>query len=146
MKKLLVFAAATLTAISPAQPIEFGRETFIYVASGVYDSGHGAGAGTATTVQCSDLSGNNASVVVHFYSSTTGYRGKGWGPTVSTHDVAYLDDLAVNTGVILQGFFVVESNNSGVYCTAMVVDAAGSPSSGIPLHMVRFKPHPGTVE
>jgi hypothetical protein len=150
MKKLLLaVAAAAMIAIPPAQATTFLRPTFIYVASGVYDSGHGPGAGTATTVQCSDLSGNTARIAVHFYSSTTGYRGKGGGAggaTVSTHDVSYLDDDAVNTNVILQGFLVVESDESGVYCTAMVVDAAGPPSSGIPLHMVRFKSHPGTVE
>jgi hypothetical protein len=147
MRKLLVtFAAATLIAIPPAQATSFWRPVLIYVASGVYDSGHGPGAGTATVVQCSDLSGKSANVQVHFYSSTTGYRGKDGGATVSTHDVSYLDDSAVSTGVILQGFVLIESNETGVYCTAMVVDAAGPPSSGIPLHMVRYRPHPGTVE
>ena len=152
-KLLLAFAAATLIAFPPAQATTFANPTIIYVGSGVFDSGDGPNTGTATSVHCSNFTGTTASVTVLFFSAPTVFRGKSGTTfanaktvTVSTHGVLHFNDLVANTGAISKGFFIVQSTQSGVYCTAMIVDADGPPSSGIALHMVRYNPHPETVE
>jgi hypothetical protein len=48
--------------------------------------------------------------------------------------------------VISQGVVNIESTQSGVFCTAEVLDAAASAPTGIARHLVRVNPHPGTVE
>ena len=154
MKKfLLALAAATLTAIPPAQATTFSTPTIIYTGSGVFDSGDGPNIGTATSVHCSNFSAKTASVTVLYFSAPTVFRGKNGTTfanaktvTVSTHGVLHFNDLVANTGAISKGFFIVQSTESGVYCTAMIVDADGPPSSGIALHMVRYNPNPETVE
>jgi hypothetical protein len=55
----------------------------------------------------------------------------------------YIEDRFVGDGY--QGKVVIYSNQSAVYCSAMV----GSSSSNTPgslLHMVRFNPNAGVVE
>jgi hypothetical protein len=57
------------------------------------------------------------------------------------------DEGLTTTGAILDGGIIaVQSTQSAVFCTAMIVDAAASTISGIELHMVRLNAHPGTVE
>jgi hypothetical protein len=40
----------------------------------------------------------------------------------------------------------VESTQSGVFCTAAIIDAELGPNYGSSPHLVRVNPHPGTVE
>ena len=164
MKKLLAAAAAaTLIAVTtaaviavlPAQATTFSLRT-IYVAAGVYDSGDADNVGTATSVHCSNLSGKSATLKVSFYGAGGGLEGASsfsllnlWSATVSTHDTIFSEN-DVATG-LMQGVLNIQSTESGVFCTAMLVDAAGGPGAadvpeGIALHMVRYNPHPGTVE
>ena len=153
MKKLLAaFAAIALTAVLPAQATTFSVPTVIYVAPGVFDGGGGSG-GTATTVACSNVSGQNATVKWIVYAengfvadSSTQVLAHGKAYTVSTHGVFLFADEALATGAIFGGTFAIQSTQSGVFCSAMIVDA-GSPSiNGVALHMVRYRPHTGTVE
>lgn len=157
MKKLLAaIAAAALTAALPAQATTFSLRT-IYVASGVFDSGDLADVGTATSVHCSNLSGKSATVRVSFYARSGLLEGFNSGPlanletrTISTH-ATYFGETYLGTGAIAQGVLNVQSTESGVFCSAMLVDAAGGPGAadvpeGVALHMVRYNPHPGTVE
>ena len=157
MKKLLAaIAAAALTAALPAQATTFSLRT-IYVASGVFDSGDLADVGTATSVHCSNLSGKSATVRVSFYARNGLLEGFNSGPlanletrTISTH-ATYFGETYLGTGAIAQGVLNVQSTESGVFCSAMLVDAAGGPGAadvpeGVALHMVRYNPHPGTVE
>ena len=65
--------------------------------------------------------------------------------TLSTHLVAYFTDATLATGGFNDGMLIIESTQSGVFCSAMIVDAAG-PAGGIALNMVRVNAHPGTVE
>jgi hypothetical protein len=51
----------------------------------------------------------------------------------------------LNTGLVDQGVLNVESTQSAVFCSAMVVPAA-TPQTGVALHMVRVNGHPGTIE
>jgi hypothetical protein len=157
MKKLLTaFAAATsitLAAILPAPATTFTLRT-IYVGSGVYDDGSGAsGVGVATSVHCTNLSGKLATIRVSFYYGHGGLAGTDIANvankltrTVSTHSVGYFTNVGVNTGTLSQGVLNVTSTESAVFCTAMIVDAAGPIPTGVPLHLVRFNPHPGSVE
>jgi len=152
MKELLAaFAAAVLTATLPAQATTFSLRT-IYVASGVTDDGAIINNGIATSVHCTNLSGKTATVRVAVYDPTGTLVGSNAASvanlgtrTISTHSVVYFSELDSGTGAINQGVLNVSSTESGVFCTAMIVGAA-APISGVDLHMVRFNPHPGTVE
>ena len=152
MKKLLAAVAAiALTAVLPAQATTFSLRT-IYVASGVYDSGDPNDVGTATSVICTNLSGKSATLQVSFYSSSGVFLNLINQPfpnlrtlTVSTHGTFFIDFNA-STGFIGQGVLNIQSTESAVFCSAMIVDAAGPVANGIDLHMVRYNPHPGTVE
>ena len=45
----------------------------------------------------------------------------------------------------LQGVLNIEATQSGIFCTAMIVDGADA-GEGITLPLVRINPHPGTLE
>ena len=160
MKTLLTAVAAiALTTVLPAQATTFSLRT-IYIASGVFDDGSAADAGAATTVLCSNVSGKTATLKVTFYGTGGTLEGTA-GPfsvlnlhtwTFSTHSTFFSGEAIANTGAVQQGVLNVSSTESGVFCSAMIVDAAsGGPTppfapQGIELHMVRYNPHPGTVE
>ena len=153
MKKLLAAAAAiALTAILPAQATTFSLRT-IYIASGVSDDGGAANVGTATTVFCTNASGKSTTLRIAFYDNAGTIRGLSaviiphlTTYTLSTHVVAFFSDQSASTGAILQGVLNVSTTESAVFCSAMIVDAAAATVQGVDLHMVRFNPHPGTVE
>ena len=69
--------------------------------------------------------------------------------TAATHGVLFLADAGflISAGVDLnQGGVIIESTESGVFCTAMAVAAPSAVPDGIDLHLVRVNPHPGTVD
>jgi hypothetical protein len=111
--------------------------------------------GVATTILCSNVSGVAVQVRVLIISpggTITFTRTAGLShaqtATFSTRaTVLFVDeDFLLNTSSISQGVVNVEATNSAVFCTAVIVDAAASIPNGIPLHLVRVNPHPGTVE
>ena len=114
MKKLLAaFTAIALIAVLPAQATTFSLRT-IYVASGVYDSGDAADVGTATSVHCTNLSGNTAQLRVSFYGNTGGFEGASnssianlTSGTTSTHATIFTED-PLNTGPITQGVLNIQ--------------------------------------
>jgi hypothetical protein len=153
MKKLLVAAALAISLAQPATAITFPSLTTIYIGSGVRDDGAEEFEGVATSFNCSNVSGISASVrfLVLSYTgvveaSTTITIPHGGTRTASTHGVtAFSSDLILHTGPVGQGVINIESTQSGVFCTAFIVDAATAANvASMPL--VRVNPHPGTVE
>jgi len=148
-----VSLAVASVATTPVPAVTFGALATIYVASGVYDDGSGENAGHATTVTCTNVSG----FLVHLRIVILGPAGNVEGSTisfpvghgttvaVSTHGTLSFNETNLLTGPVVHGALNVESTQSAVFCSAMVV-AAGSPSSGVALHMVRIHADPGTTE
>jgi hypothetical protein len=147
------FAAVAFAVALPAQSasaITFSKLTTIYIASGVTDNG-AAFPGVASAVHCSNVSGQSAQVRVLVLGSTGLVQGAdtetvahGGTVTFTTHDT-FLTDISLETGAVVQGVFNIESTQSAVFCSAMVV-ADNSLETGIALHVVRVNGHPGTVE
>ena len=151
MKKLFVAAALAVTLAQPATAITFPSLTTIYVGSGVYDDGATENAGTATSLHCSNVSGQNASVRVLIISSVgsvlaslTDSVSHGRTVSYSTHLTTF-QEVPLATGAVTQGVVNIEATQSGVFCSAMIVPA-GAVATGVALHLVRVNPHPGTVE
>ena len=151
MKTYLTALALTAVLAQPATATTFPSLTTIYVASGVVDQGGNATAGIATTVFCSNVSGQTAQVRVLILTSEGAIHAAGTatvphGSTriFSTHDTALDDSVILNTGFAL-GVLNVESTQSGVFCSAMIINS-GFANDSVALHMIRVNPHPGTVE
>ena len=155
MKTYLAAALAAILA-QPATAITFPTLTTIYVGSGVTDTGSATEDGVATSFHCTNVSGVAATVrylVLHSNGAIAGSltlsAPHGATVTASTHAV-FLFTEGTNqinpTVMVQQGGINIESTQSGVFCTAMIVDAAAAVPNGIDLHLVRVNPHPGTVE
>jgi hypothetical protein len=149
MKNLFVAAAFAATLGQSAAAITFPSLTTIYVGSGVT-----SGTPSATSFHCTNVSGVTATIrylVLDTDGSVAGSltlnAAHGATTTVSTRDTnAFVDNLTTPTVPIYQGGVNIESTQSGVFCTAMIVDVSAFEPSGIALHLVRVNPHPGTVE
>jgi hypothetical protein len=152
-KSLLALAvAATVTAATPAASITFPSLTTIYVAAGVEDSG-GFSTDTALAVFCSNVSGQTASVRILILSNTGGIElnvtrtlDHGEGHTFATQNITAIGEEILLTGAITGGTLNVESTQSGVFCSAYMMDTETNGPSGVALHLVRINPHPGAVE
>jgi hypothetical protein len=140
-------------AATPSPHVTFPSLSTIYVGSGVTDSGSAANAGVATAVHCSNVSGVTAGMrfVVHSPSGAveadvTLPIGLPHGVTITlaTHGIGYFTEVDLGTGIVNQGMLNIESTQSGVFCTAMIVDAAAV--GGVALDLVRANPHPGAVQ
>jgi hypothetical protein len=143
--------AASIPVATPAPAITFPSLTTIYVVSGVYDDGGAMEAGFATSVHCTNVSGQQAQVRFLFLSAGGSVIGTGVDniphgatTTVSTHATEFFE-FSLATGAVAQGALNIESTESAVFCSAMIVEA-GSVANSVALHMVRVNPHPGTVE
>lgn len=142
--------AADTAAVASPEKVFAGLKR-IYVASGAFDSGDSSNAGTATSVSCTNLGGKVANVRIRFFDSshmlldgtTLALQPKN-SQTVSTH-ATFLSETILATGSLYRGLVDIASTQSAVFCSAMLVDAAG-PGAGIALHMVRFNSHKETVE
>ena len=160
MKRIVTAAIAvaglSLAGAAPARATTFPALTTIYFASGVVDT-HPTVEGIATVVNCSNMSGQTASVRYQFRrkDGTIAAGGTLLLANFATHVITsagivgfYADPIALPTGGIYGGALQILSTQSAVYCSAMLVRADGTFSgpSGVALHMVRFNPHPGTVE
>jgi hypothetical protein len=130
-----IFAAVALAAalVQPAAAITFPSLTTIYVIPGVSDDGAGDNTGRATTIVCTNVSGTTASVryqVLHSNgvaaaAPVTVSLPHGSSITKSTHATAFSETLPFLApgAAVEQGVVNVESTQSGVFCTAMMVDA-----------------------
>jgi hypothetical protein len=155
-KSFAAFAFAVFALAQPASAITFSKLTTIYVGSGVYDDGQVGGAGDATSIHCSNVSGAAVQVRALVLDSDGAIAGvrtatlqHGATFTFSTHSTVVFTDEAglLNTGFVQQGVVNIEATNSAVFCTADRVDAENTrPIFMAPLHLVRINPHPGTVE
>jgi hypothetical protein len=120
---------------------------------GVRDDGGALDVGVATNFNCSNVSGITAQVRFVVRGLNGPIEGAqnftllhGATRTASTHLEATFDsDASLNTGQVGQGLIQIYSTQSGVFCNASITDA-GDGGNGFDLHMVRFNPHPGTVE
>jgi hypothetical protein len=155
-KSSSALAAACAVIVAPtASATTFPSLTTIYIGSGVTDDGSAAETGIATMFYCSNVSGVAAGVRFLVLGSTGTIEGQATVPslahgstlTVSTHPTAAFLEAALNTGAVSGGVINIESTQSGVFCTAAMVDAGGNPPTfSMPLHLVRVNPHPGAVE
>jgi len=158
MKTTLTAIALAAALAQPAAAVTFPTLTTIYVASGVTDSGSAAETGVATVFSCSNVSGLIASVRFLFLRADGSSAGNinyttGAGTAINhgvtriaaTHATALFAGASIS-GVIAHGVVNIESTQSAVFCTGMIVDAAATVPNGIDLHLVRVNPHPGTVE
>ena len=153
MKKLLIALGAAFAAIiaAPASATTFPTLTTIYVGAGVTDDGGANDTGLATVFLCSNVSGAQASVrwlILNvggsIHDQATRDIAHGETAIVSTHHTTTFSGISLGTGAV-QGVINIESTESAVFCTALIVDAADA-GEGMPLHLVRVNPHSGTVE
>jgi len=150
---MLAFALPA-AAESPAPSVAFPSLTTIYIGSGVLDDGGPDNTGTATSIQCSNVSGVSVQVRVLILGPSGGVEGQATdtvahGATVTraTHLTNVYIDTTLNTGPVAQGALNIESTNSGVFCAALTINAVdGDSIDGESLRLVRVNPHPGTVE
>ena len=159
MKKSLIAAALTASAFAVGQSAyatTFSTLTTIYIGSGVTNSVDITNAGIATSFHCTNVSGLTADLRFLVLDTNGSVAGSvvaagvlhGRTRTVSTHGtVVFGSESATSAGTLIeQGGVNIESTQSAVFCTAMIVDAAAAIPNGIDLHLVRVNPHPGTVE
>jgi hypothetical protein len=155
MKTHLSAIALAATLAQPALAVTFPSLTTIYVATGVKDTGQPSNVGTATVFQCSNVSGLIADIRILIIDSDGVVAGQvtrtvAHGETLglSTHLTDYWgEDQAISAGTpIFRGTANIESTQSGVFCQGYLVEAAPSVPTGVPLHLIRVNPHPGTVE
>jgi hypothetical protein len=165
-KPLIYVAAASLVAIvaasaavlpavgavNPSPAAAFAGLTTIYVGAGVRNSDafH-----MSTLFMCGNVSGATASLRVQVLfeggslaGQTTINVAHGATVTVATlNAAAFAENNIIPASTIAQGMVNIESTQSAVFCTAVVVDAQGTPPIfSIPLNLVRVNPHAGTAE
>jgi hypothetical protein len=154
MKTTLTAIALAAALVQPAAAVTFPTLTTIYVGSGVLNSSGGPLDGQATAFHCTNVSGVTATIRYLVLQQNGSVAGSltlnaphGSTTTAATHLTAVFASQAISPGVnIFQGGINIESTQSGVFCTAMIVDASTIDPVGIALHLVRVNPHPGTVE
>jgi hypothetical protein len=152
MKTYLAAVALAAALAQPASAITFASLTTIYVGTGVHDDGDGGG---ATVFHCSNVSGVPTSVrflvlepTGAVAASSTQTLAHGATVTIATREEVstYTTAIDIDTGAVQQGVVNIESLQSGVFCSAMSVDASANDPAGFTLPLVRVNPHPGTVE
>jgi hypothetical protein len=152
--RMLIATVALAALTQPTAAITFPSLTTIYVGSGVYDDGDDMADGTATVVHCSNVSGQSVQIralvlsnIGNVEGSSTQSVAHGATVTFATHVVGVYNAIPLLTGEVKQGVVNVEATNSGVFCTAMTINAdLLEEVVGVQLHLVRVNPHPGTVE
>jgi len=153
----IAVAALALAGTTFARATTFPTLTPIYFASGAMNVGPAPDIEVSTVVNCSNMSGQTASIRFQF-------RGKDGTPhagaTLLTANLASQNVASGNgvgftggptvlpTGLFYGGSIQILSTQSAVFCTAWLAHPAGSVAgpASVALHMVRFNPHPGTVE
>jgi hypothetical protein len=153
MRKSFAALALAATLAQPAAATTFPSLTTIYVGTGILDDGGSNGSGIATSFFCSNVSGLTANVRYLILNEAGGVLfnsaplplSHGASSVVSTHGTVLTEGVmgvgALNTAVVN-----IESTQSGVFCRAALVNAAGPRHDSSPISLVRVNPHPGTVE
>jgi hypothetical protein len=149
------FAAFALAAAlaQPAAAITFPTLTTIYIGSGVTDDGGASSTGVATAFICSNVSGATSAIrflvlnILGQVAADSTYSTVAHGATVTsfTHGTTTFSGTLMPTGLVEHGVINIESTQSGVFCSAFIVDAADA-GEMTTLPLVRVNPHPGTVE
>ena len=153
MKKCLFVCAFAAALVQPAAAITFSQLTTIYVGAGVQDT-TGAGQNTATVFSCGNVSGVAATMRILILDNTGGVVESftqalphGAHLTAATRGVATIaGEVVLDSGAVLGGVVNIESMQSGVFCSAALLDAVSDVVTGAALHLVRVNAHPGTVE
>ena len=150
--KPTLFAIAFAAALAqPASAITFPSLTTIYVGSGVRDDW---GDNTiATAISCTNVSGVTASIRVLFLFSAGSVAANetvsivhGRTHTFVTNSIAsFIANTNLVTVAISQGAVNIESTQSGVFCTALIMHR-NNIAEGVPLRLVRINGHPGAEE
>ena len=157
MKKYLAAVGLAAVLAQPASAVTFSKLTTIYVGTGIYDAGVAAeGFDSATSINCANVSGVAVQVRILILNSNgtiaaTHTRSLSHGNSfiASTDEVVFYGDFDtnLNVGVLVGGVLNIEATNSGIFCSAIVIDADNVlPTFTTALHLVRVNPHPGTVE
>ena len=153
MKNRLASIALAAALAQPAAATTFPTLTTIYVGPGVQDTTGASPLTAGTAVMCSNVSGATASVRFLFLNNTGGVAAQttismahGASVNVATRNLTAIADTIVATGQINGGVVNVESTESGVFCSAMILDSASDGPNGAALDLVRVNPLPGTVE
>ena len=118
------------------------------------DDGGPDNTGTATSIQCSNVSGVSVQVRVLILGPSGGVEGQATdtvahGATVTraTHLTSVWNDLSLVTGEVRGGVVNIEATNSAVFCSGVIHNAALSNGlDGVPVRLVRVNVHPGTEE
>jgi hypothetical protein len=73
-------------------------------------------------------------------------HGRSWtGATRGT--AAFFDFVGITGNTQLeQGTAIIESNQTGVFCSGYITDGAAPTPVGVPLRLLRLNPHPGVIE
>ena len=148
------FAAVSLSLAPPAGAITFPGLSTIYVGTGAFDDGSPTNTGTATLISCSNVSGLTANVRILVLNSGGGIEAQqtfnavatGTSLTAGTHQTQPIFESDLETGALSGGTINIESTQSGVFCTAIIMNAAGPVEDAVTLRLVRVNAHPGTEE
>lgn len=169
MKSLSLSALMVVASLTPvaAQSLTRNPETqsispqagtdplkVIYRVSGLIDDGGADNSGVASVVTCTNFSSTSENlrfVILHWDGSQKKSVLYTMNPrktsSISTHETRLFgEDFAFNSGPLSQGVLVISATTTNVHCTVSVIDAAATKPQGFDLHMVRFNPHPGSVE
>jgi len=158
-KRLAALAVAVVSAAAPVPALAgpLPPDTTIYIGVGVPDTGSMfSNTGISTTFICSNGSGATANLRIAILHATgplagshsfTLLHGRTWtGATRAT--AAFFDFVSItpNNTVLEQGTVIIESDQSGVFCSAYITDGAAVTPVGVPLRLLRLNPHPGVLE
>ena len=140
-----------IAALAQPAAITFPSLTTIYVGAGAFSVGNDL-SGTATVVVCSNVSGVAASIRVLMLDENGAIEGQATVPTVHggsavflSHEIIPFGGADLQTGSFI-GVINIEATQSGVFCTARIMNGQGPAQDAAPLDLVRVNPHPGTVE
>ena len=154
MKRIMTAVAAVLVsmAILPAQATTFYGVRLIYIVPGAVDSG-ASSVRVGTSVPCTNQSGLPAYVRWFFYSSTgteladiTLTLSPGETRFVATFNGSSIYNETLTAAKSFQGKALVFSNQTAVFCSAIVGHPTANEPMGIGLHMIRYNGHTGMME
>jgi hypothetical protein len=151
---LVISAALAIGMAAPAAAATSDPEVIIYRFPGVTDNGGAGNAGVATVFHCTNFSGvqENVRLVTRaagdaLASNKTILLDHLATRTASTHiNVAYISDLNLATGVVVQGTTAIAATSINIICTAETIDASAATPIGIARRGIRFSPVPGSQE
>ena len=153
---IIAAAALAFAQTTPASALGINDpEVIIYRFPGVFDSGHTAVQGTATSFHCTNFSGVTENIRFVTRDFDGSLRTNVFFPiehlqtlTASTHETLLYSDAAtpLNTGFVRQGTTAIAATSINIVCTAVTLDASSTVPNGFALRGIRFNPAPGSQE